>query len=687
MRPRPGLAAVIGPLLAVLGLLAGFISGAPAAPLPSPGPCSHCLTSPKSALDEAPEPPRGGRGYDALRYDLELRIDPVRTAIDGRLRMRLKAAGGPLRTVLLDLVPDMDCTAVRDGAGPLIFTHAGDSLSIALTSELVDGEEAELEIEWSGRPQPHGELRAGLLFRRHSAGTREDFSDDQPSIFSVSEPWSAHSWWPCKDNPADKALVSIALTVPDTLRAAANGVRSPVGSIPEPGWITSRWSHGYPISTYLVAVAVSNYESWSEICDGPELADPVTLEYHVFPHDRELAGVDLGRTCEMMRFLTDLAGPYPFAGEPYGQAEVKWGGAMENQTITAIPEFVFRGDEHFETMVLHEMSHHWFGNSVTPRDWADIWLNEGFARYCEALWVEEKYGEAAYDEYMLALGRERHETLFEGEGTLDDPNPIIQLLVYDKGAYVLHMLRGLIGDDAFFALLKDWVQDPVRARGSVSTPDFIALAESHAGRSLDGFFTPWLTTDETPEVLGTWQAVETGDPRGVVGVTLRQLQETTFELPVPVAIHFRGGMSVQTARLTGRWEHFRFTVQGTVDSVVIDPRGLALMQSATAPSPRLEVRGPAPNPIAARAGEFEIFLTRSEQVAVKIYDARGHKLEERALGELAATGLMRDALSAGHTFTWPAPGDETGMRYASGVYWLEFTTPDFRVVRKAVLVR
>lgn len=685
MRTRPRLRTRLAATtaVAVAVALAAAAFGAPGLPHPSPLPCPHCPLPGKEAALEYPEPPRGDRGYDVLRYDLDLRIDPVAASIAGELELRLQSLRAPLTEVLLDLVPQMQCTAVRAGGLALAFTHVADSLRIVLDPPLAAETPLDLQIEWNGRPEPHGELRAGLLMRRHNAGTTTDPSDDQPSIFSVSQPWSAHAWWPCKDNPQDKALVSVAITVPDSLRARANGVPTGPDTRPEPGWIRSTFAHGYPIAPYLVAIAVSDYVSWSEECDGPGFPSPVPLEYHAFPHDREPAAIDLGRTCEMMRFMTDLAGPYPFAGEPYGQAEIKWAGAMENQTLTGIPAFAFRGDEHFETLVLHELSHHWYGDSLTPRTWSDIWLNEGFARYCEALWVEAKYGPEAYDDYLLELGRERHESLFAGEGTLDDPNPILALLVYDKGAYVLHMLRGLLGDEAFFQLLRAWADDPGRAFGSVSTPDFVALAESYAGRRLDGFFTPWLTTDAVPEVAATWQAFETGDPRGGVGVTLRQLQETKFELPVPVAIHFRGGMSLRTARLVDRWQHFRFTVPGPVDSVVIDPRGLALLRSETSPSPRLEVRGPAPNPIGARAGQFELFLTRKEEVVVKIYDLRGRKLDSIALGALAPTGLMRDPANVGHEFGWPSAHD----RYASGVYWLEFSTPDFRVVRKAVVVR
>ncbi len=606
--------------------------------------------------------------------------------MDGTVSIRLRALESPLDEVLLDLVPLMSCTRVRAGNRDLAYTHSGDSLRVTLPEVLAATGETTLQIEWNGQSAPHGELRAGLLFRNHNAGTREDFSDDQPSIFSVSQPWSAHSWWPCKDNPSDKALVTLAITVPDSLRAVANGLPDLTTTTPEPGWIRTAWTHRYPVATYLVALAVSNYVGWSTVCDGPDFPNPVPLQFQVFPQDREMAAIEYAPTCDMIRFMTDLAGPYPFHQERYTQVEIKWAGAMENQTMSGIPPYVFRGDGLFETLILHELSHHWFGNSVTPTAWSDIWLNEGFARYCEALWTESRYGDEAYDQFMHELGSGRHETLFAGDGILNDPNPIIQLLVYDKGAYVLYMLRGLMGDTAFFDLLYDWAAGPERAYGNVSTSDFIALAEQFAGRPLDGFFTPWLTTDEVPEIEATWQTVATGTSLGRVGVTLRQLQETRFELPVELGIHFRGGMRVVTAPLTERWQHFRFEVPGAVDSVTIDPDGLLLARTASSPSARLEVTGPSPNPIAGSGGRFGIYLTRQERVSVRVYDVRGRLVHERTIGDLAPTGLAQDPLSPPYEFVWPVPiGEE--QRLPSGVYWLEFSTRDFRAIRKATLVR
>jgi aminopeptidase N len=654
---------------------------------PAPSPVQCCLAKERAALaaEDFPEPPRGHRGYDVLRYDLELRIDPVTSSVAGTVAIRLASVGQALEQVLLDLVPELTCTQATAQETPLAFAHTGDSLMVRLDPPIAAGDTMTLHIGWEGRPPRHGELRAGLLFRRHDSGTRTDLNDDQPTIFSVSQPWSAHSWWPCKDNPADKAQVSLILTVPDSLRAVSNGTL--ISDEPaDPGWRRTRWQENYPIAPYLVAVAISNYESWSEDCFVSGADRSVPLEYHVFPSDVANARLSLALTCDMMEFMTNLAGPYPFAGEKYAQVGIKWIGAMENQTVTALPQFMFTGNDQFETTVLHELSHHWFGNNLTPAAWSDIWLNEGFARYCEALWVEETYGRAAYNDFMRQIGPARHENLFLGEGTLDDPNPIINLFVYNKGAHVLHMLRRLMGDEVFFDFLREYASGPERAFGNVTTADLIAVAEQFAGRSMAGFFDPWLSTEQAPEVTATWRVLPSGSNLGQVSVALRQEQELLFEVPVPVGIYFSGGMRVETARLTRREQVFSFTVPGAVDSVSIDPGGLALLRSATTPPPVLTIRGPAPNPVGAAGGRFDLFLTRPATVLLKAYDARGRLLHTRTLGSLAATGLATDPLTVPHTISWPAGASGRAMP-ASGVYWLEFLAGNLRVVKKAVFIR
>ena len=616
-----------------------------------------------------------------ISYDLDVALDPAGT-IDGQVTIRLNALLDPVSRIRLDLVDELTVDAALSGGTDLAFTHGGDSLVIWPTEPLPPGAELDLTVQWHGRPPRHGNYHAGLLYRHHEAGTPDDTSDDQPTIASINEPWSAHSWWPCKDHPSDKALVSVALTVPDDLVGLSNGDLLDE-SVPGPGLRRFVWQEAYPIATYLVAVYASNYVSWSEACD-VTVADPpglpVPLEYHVFPQTETSARERFARTCEMLEFFTGLAGPYPFAGEKYAQLEVKWGGAMENQTVTAIGSFVFASDIDYEALIIHELSHHWFGDSLTPSVWADIWLNEGFARYAEALWIEHSRGAEAYRRFMIARGFEAHDDLFQEQGRLGDPDPVLpNILVYDKGAWVLHMLRLLIGDDDFFAFLSAYAQDPDLVHGSTTTADMIAVAEQVSARDLQGFFTPWLQTSEIPRIR---YAVSVTDRD--VTVEFHQLQETVFELAVPVVLQTATGPIQELAHLDSRHVVAQWTVAGSIETVAVDPDSLVLMQALPAPAQAIQIHGPYPNPLSTAAGSFELFLQRNGEVLVDMYDIAGRKVAAWNLGQVTATGLAGDEAATPLIWTWRP--ESAGRRLPSGTYALVFRTGSAQATARVTLL-
>ncbi len=632
-----------------------------------------------------PPPPAHARGFDVLSYDLDLILDPDLPLISGQVDIALQAMTDQLQLVHLDLVQNMECQGVSSQGHSLFFEHRGDSLLVHLQTPLAAAQVETLTIGWQGRPLRHGSFRSGLMFRKHEAGTLYDPSDDIPIIANVSETWSAHSWWPCKDHPSDKAQVSLRAAVPDTLSLVSNGVLETVESL-EPGWRTYQWREAYPLPTYLVSVAASNYVSWSEDCEVHSASGPdhiIPLGFHVFPQDVLDAQSDLAITCQAMQFMTDLAGDYPFAGEKYDQAEIKWVGAMEHPTATSLPMLFFTGTGRFETLLVHELSHHWFGNSLTPALWQDIWLNEGFARYCEALWLEQTRGPEAYADFMHQIGIGTHENLFLGDGLLANPNPILpNLLVYDKGAWVLHSLRLLLGDDDFFTLLHDYANDPGLKHGHCTTADFIKAAENQAGRSLTGFFQPWLET-ETVARLHTATTVEPEGQIGAVKLEFQQLQAGLLELAIPVEFHCQSGVLERTFLVTRRRQVFSFQTHSRVDSVLVDPQELVFGQKATAAAPALEVRGPWPNPVSPSGADFPIYLLADSEVVVNFFDSRGRRVHRGEPGRLAATGASTEPDSSPFIWHW-TPDQTQGL--AAGIYWLEFRAGEHRCVKKMAFV-
>ncbi len=667
----------------LLAVLVGSVEGAFARTSlePSPAKCRLPLELAASIDEEFPPPPSGHRGYDVQSYDLDIQLFPDDWSLSGRVDIGVTALAGGLSRIRLDLVSDLTCDSVTFGGQDAAFTHQGDSLVVTFDTPLATASAETLTVRWHGRPPRHGAFFTGLMFRVHDSGTPQDPSDDMPIIANQSQPWSAHSWFPCKDHPSDKAMVSMTTTVPEPLQVISNGVLV-YEDVPETGLRRFAWRESYPIATYLISLAATNYVSWSEECAVTN-GDPVHLDFHVFPQDRPAAEFDLARTCEMMDFMTMLAGPYPFTGEKYAQVEFKWVGSMEHQTATSLSPVVFTGNRRFELVVIHELAHQWFGDSLTPEVWADIWLNEGFARYCEALWIEHDTGIRDYQEFMRQIGPLRHPDLFVNDGVLIDPDPILpNTLIYDKGAWVVHMLRMLIGDDAFFGFLADYATAPGLALGSVTLDDMVGFAETAAGRDLDGFFGPWLETSAVPVVSSlVFPAFEGPDPDQVI-VFFTQHQDPLFEVAVPVVIYTGCGIQEELAVLTGRFETFSWQAECQVDSVVVDPEGMVLMKSWDTPPPVLTVIGPWPNPVPESGAEFRIYLTSDRKVTVKMYDARGRSMGEEYLGSFAATGPENDPDAEPHIWTWTTGLDRT----PAGVYWLEFDADGARSVRKLTLL-
>ncbi len=656
---------------AAAGILYGVSAPAAAWDVPVPAP-AHAPTL-KSG---EPAPPGGDRGFDVLSYDLDLRLDPATRTIAGRIDVGFGALAAGLDSLRLDLVSQLTVASVTRRGTACGFRHEGDALAIALVPEPAADAADTVTITWSGRPPAHGPFGAGLMFRTHDAGTREDPADDQPIVANVSQPWSSHSWWPCKDLPDDKAALSTAVTVPAELSVMANGTLLDVADA-DPGWRTWHWREAYPIAPYLVSVAISNYVGWDEECEAAGSILP--LQFRVFPQDSAAAAVDFAPTCRMVGLMTDLAGPWPFPGEKYAQAEIKWIGAMEHQTATSYSQYLLTGDGYWQSIVIHELAHQWFGDSLTPATWQDLWLNEGFARYCEALWVERSLGPAAYREFMQRIGARRHPDLFTEQGLLGDPDPILpNLMVYDKGAWLLHSLRQLVGDEAFFRFLLDYAGDPALVHRTVTSDDAQAAAERASGRDLSAFFDAWLETSAAARLGWSWSSAPGPGGTGRLLLTVEQQQDPVFPVALPVVIATTAGVQHETAVLEERSRTFRFAVAAPVVSVTVDPDTLVLMSRAPAPAPPVAVAGPWPNPLGGDGGRFTITPLGDGPVTVRVHDARGRLAAAHDLGE--HTG--------GEAFTWDwRPASDDARPLPSGVYWLEFRASGGRAVRKAVLVR
>lgn len=481
------------------------------------------LASAKAALfarawERATDPTPNQGNYDATYYHLDLEIDPVTETLSGTVRMDAEVLSGPLGTADLDLYDNLVVDSVSCGGATVGFSHADDLLTITLDRSYAAGEAFVVEITYHGTPSA-------------SAGAFDfDTYGGDPMIWSLSEPFGARTWWPCKDYPLDKAdSVDIWITVPENLIVASNGTLR--GTIDNGSTMTYRWHEGYPIATYLVSVAIHPYTVFSDYYHySPD--DSMEIRYFVFPAHYDAVQENYGKVPDMITLYASLFGEYPFVEEKYGHAEFTWGGGMEHQTITSLGGYG-------EYLICHELAHMWWGDMITCDTFNHIWLNEGFAVYSEALWSEHTYGWETYQQDM-------EYAKYYGSGTiyvpdLSDWGRIFDVdLTYNKASWVPHMLRGIVGDSTFFEVLRTYYGSPYQY-GSATTEEFRDLCEQVTGRDFDRFFHEWIYEEGFPFYSYSWthQPVRAGYE---IDLTIEQLQTNViFEMPIEVAVTTAAG--------------------------------------------------------------------------------------------------------------------------------------------------
>ncbi|MCX7875753.1 MAG: M1 family metallopeptidase [Melioribacteraceae bacterium] len=406
---------------------------------------------------------------DVLFYDIDINIIPKEKIIDSKVSILIKLKDNKIKFIPLNFYNNLLIKSIKINNEEVSYKREEKLIYLFLDKSL---DTAKVEIIYSGTPKNVG-------FGSFTFSEKENY----PFIYTMNEPIFASTWLPCIDRPDDKAQMKIKITNDSSLTSLSNGK---LISIEKKGdKKTFVWKTYYPISTYLISIYSGKYISKEEEVNSKS-NDKIKLIYYLFPSDYENGIKDFSDHPNYINTFENLFGPYPFSKEKYSVAEFLWqNGAMEHQTITGIGSSFINGRKLFSDMLIHELAHHWWGNAVTLKSWKDIWLNEGFATYSEALYWEKESGSDALKTTMLSKFSE-----FKS-GTLYNPiKDLFSRLVYDKGAWVLHMLRKEIGDNNFFSSLKKYFE--TYKYSNASTKDFQNICEKISGKDLKYFFEQWV---------------------------------------------------------------------------------------------------------------------------------------------------------------------------------------------------
>jgi aminopeptidase N len=496
--------------------------------------------------------------YDVKNYTLNFSFDIPSKMLFGKAEILAESLSDTLKYIYINFTGDMNVRSVRLDGSDADFVHKNDYIIIACQAST--GRNFNVTIDYEGSPKNQG----------FDSFSFKEF-DNEPAIYTLSEPTYAPSWWPCKDLTTDKSTADIIITVPSQLTAVSNGTLKEV-TTNENGEKTFHWRSDYPITTYLISLAIGKYDKWTDTYTSLDGSVNMPVEYYSYPTYTEKAKYDWKNTVGMISFLSQTIGEYPFINEKYGMAMFGWvSGAMEHQTISSMGYRTVTGNGRFEDIVMHELAHQWFGDAVSPASWRDIWLNEGFATYCEALWKEHLGGKEAYLNFMKGEDKGKFSTtVYNPEGF------IFSRTVYSKGSWILHMLRGVVGDEAFFRIIRTYYEQ--YKYKTATTANFIDICEEISGRDLSTFFDQWLITGTGRPVFEfSWnQESKSGHYLTTVSVRQTQSDREVYSVPLAVTIKTESSEEQFIVDMNSRESTFEFTAASRPVEVILDKEGWIL---------------------------------------------------------------------------------------------------------------
>ena len=615
-------------------------------------PDSECATGKIAALRKQQQNARllatqaSDNNIDVTYYKLNLGLNYSPRNLKGEVTIIAKSKISNLSQIVIDLRNTLVTDSIKIADKKVAFTHQNDQIKISLDKSYNENQAINLTIFYHGATTYSG--LGSFIFGNHNVNSSD------LAIWSLSEPFGASDWFPCKNAVDDKADSSdVWITADKYYVSVSNGILQKTLDNQD-GTRTYQWKNRYPIAQYLISIACSNYAEYkgSFKYDG---INEMPITHYIYPESLTNATkTALDKTTFMLDLFSKKFGLYPFIKEKYGHAQFGWGGGMEHQTCTSISSFG-------ETLIAHELTHQWFGDKLTCKNWENIWLNEGFASYGECIYTEATGGKLAYDSYIKSFMNSAKNA--KGTIYVQDVNNIDEIFnsarTYRKGAVVLHQLRGIVGEDKFFKILQNYVASK-NAYASVTTEDFQVIAEQVYGQSLDYFFKEWIYGENYPKYKSQWSATPQSNGTFKVKIELSQTTNTNptfFTMPIQISINQGLGDTTVTVFNNQQNQSFEFVVKQMPSSLIIDPNNLVLkdltLLNVLSNEPAIEDNyglNIFPNP-SSETINVSFKLNKTSDVKLSIFDFSGKEIymgqEEKMIQGNHSENIRINQFSAG----------------------------------------
>ena len=591
--------------------------------------------------------------FDVKYYRCQWEMDPAVRYISGIITVYFTTTA-PASSIILDMMNTLQTDSVKQRNTNLVFTQTPNTVEINFPATIATGMLDSVSIYYQGIPANTG---FGSFIQSSHAGV--------PVIWSLSEPYGSRDWWPCKNGLDDKAdSIDIIITHPAAYKAASNGLLQSERLIAGDKIIT-HWKHRYPIASYLICFAITNYTVFNNTVQLGNVNLP--MQTYCYPESLSTFQANTPKVLNSMVFFHNRFGDYPFIKEKYGHVQFGWGGGMEHQTAT----FLVSPNE---SLMAHELAHQWFGDMITTNTWQDIWLNEGFATHLAAMYMENTYPANIYTNRRAVLNNITNSP--GGSVKVLDTTSVNRIfdgrLSYNKGSYLIYMLRFILSDAVFFKAINNYLKDPLLAYGFAGTADLKKHLEKASGKDLTIFFKQWYEGEGFPSYNVQWSPLGSSHVKIVMNQTTSHPSVPFFTMPV--ALQFKNASQQKTIIVnnTSNAQQFVQQLGFTPDTVLVDPEYWIISRNNTTQKITLVNSGVGvaeiyPNPI---ANPLNIFLHdfNASSAALNIFNAEGKLMFKKLVPLVNGAELLQIPT----------------LQWARGIYFIHVQGGDKKIVKQVI---